>query len=338
LTTIDDTLYKADGTPFEGVLMINWKSFEGPGMANVPTNRLSVRVRDGRLFAKLVPTTTAPTAAYYSVRYVASGSVQFTELWSVPASETPLRVRDIRIAWPPSTTAIVAPATDIQIADVAGLETALDNRASKGVGYPAIEDENWENRVAVIGQQGSLIPAVGNIADCVRVDGTTGPCGSGGGGTGFYDNQTPTGAINGSNATFTLTEPPVPAQSLLLYRNGLLQMHGVDYTLSSDTISFLPVSVPLPGDVLLASYRADAQLTITCGFVACETPSGNINGANNTFTLSNAPSPTNSLLLHRNGLLQQAGVDYNLSGNTIIFTAVSVPEPGDLLLATYRTE
>ena len=38
LTTIQDTLYKADGTPFEGVLTVNWKSFEGPDASNVPTN------------------------------------------------------------------------------------------------------------------------------------------------------------------------------------------------------------------------------------------------------------------------------------------------------------
>ncbi len=337
LTTIDDTLYKADGSLFEGVLMINWKSFEGPGSANVPANRLTVRVRNGRLFAKLVPTTTAPTAAYYSVRYVASGSVEFTELWSVPPSDSALRVRDIRIAWPPATTALTAPATDISITDVAGLEAALDARASKGGGYPSPEDENWEGRVAVIGVGGLLVPASGSLEDCLRLDGSTGPCGSDSSTTGFVDNEAPVGAVNGANTLYSLSEEPAPQSSLLLYRNGLLQRQGLDYTVSGTQVTFLAASTPQTGDLLLASYRSAIELTTTFGFTDAETPSGAIDGLNDTFALAGAPAPVDSLLLHRNGLLQKRGVDYTVSGNTIVFTSVSVPQPGDILLASYRT-
>ncbi len=337
LATLDDTLYKADGTPFEGVLMINWKSFEGPGTVNVPTNRLNVRVRAGRLFAKLVPTTTAQNAAYYSVRYVASGSVQFTELWSVPPSETPLRVRDVRIDWPPSTTAMVAAATDITLTDVAGLESALDERPKKGTGYPAPEDAAWQDRVAVIGNAGELAPAAGSPGDCVRVDGSTGPCGVSAGVAGFVDNQAPAGAVDGANVAFPLTDSPAPASSLLLYRNGLLQKQGVDYTLSTNDISFLVVSTPQPGDLLLASYRTSVELTVTYGFIDGATPAGAVDGLNDTFGLSVAPAPAGSLLLHRNGLLQKQGIDYTISGDTVVFLPLSIPLPGDILLASYRT-
>ena len=36
---------------------------------------------------------------------------------------------------------------------------------------------------------------------------------------------------------------------------GLLQKEGVDYTLAVNTVVFLPISVPRPGDILQASYR-----------------------------------------------------------------------------------
>jgi len=38
--------------------------------------------------------------------------------------------------------------------------------------------------------------------------------------------------VDGTNATFALSYAPTPSASLLLFRNGLLQKAGVDYTLA----------------------------------------------------------------------------------------------------------
>lgn len=73
------------------------------------------------------------------------------------------------------------------------------------------------------------------------------------------------------------------------------------------------------------------------GFVDMEAPQGTINGVNQVFLLSQAPSPAASLHLFRNGILQKQAVDYVLSGNTITFLAASTPQPGDELTASYRT-
>jgi hypothetical protein len=70
-----------------------------------------------------------------------------------------------------------------------------------------------------------------------------------------------------------------------------------------------------------------------------EVPGGLVNGVNATFTLAAAPSPAVSLLLHRNGLLQTAGIDYTLSGNTITFLTGAIPQSTptpDGLVAWYR--
>lgn len=332
VTVIDDVLYKADGTPFEGMLMINWRSFEGPDMTNIPTNSVSARIAGGRLYVRLAPTTTAPTAAYYSVRYITSGSVQFTELWSVPPSDVALRVRDVRVNWPPATTAMVAPQTDISIEDVDGLTAALDMRPEKGQGYAPL-------RAAVIGAGGELEAAAGEASDCLRVDGTATPCASGtsGGVTGFVDNDVPAGSVDGSNGLFVLTGAPAPAASLHLFRNGLLQLRDFDYTLSGNTVLFAGASIPQPGDVVLASYRTEEALTATYGFVDGESPAETPNGSNVNFTLSQSPSPAGSLMLYRNGVLQQRDLDYTLTGNVITFSMLAIPQTGDILQASYRT-
>ena len=70
----------------------------------------------------------------------------------------------------------------------------------------------------------------------------------------FADGVTPTGAINGSNATFTLANAPSPALSLILVLNGQVQIAvGIDYTLSSTTITF--AVAPPTSSVLRAWHR-----------------------------------------------------------------------------------
>ncbi len=84
--------------------------------------------------------------------------------------------------------------------------------------------------------------------------------GGGGGSFGvFQDGETPSGTIDGVNDTFTLAVAPDPAGSLELNKNGVVQKPGVDFTLSSTTITFLAGAIPQTGDSLLAWYRSDGS-------------------------------------------------------------------------------
>jgi len=67
-----------------------------------------------------------------------------------------------------------------------------------------------------------------------------------------------------------------------------------------------------------------------------EIPAGLVNGTNATFTLANAPSPSTSLGLYRNGVLQSVGVDYNINNNIITYLNTAMPQTGDVMAATYR--
>lgn len=161
-------------------------------------------------------------------------------------------------------------------------------------------------------------------------------CGGGSGGSTFVDGETPTGPINSSNTTYTLAQTPNPSSSLVLMLNGMILTPSVDFTLAGQTVSLALRGPPQTGDVLLASYRTfTASGTVT--FVDFETPSGTINGINLVFGVANAPNPSGSLLLIRNGFPQiGGGVDYTLSGSTITFTSGAQPQTGDILRANYR--
>jgi len=204
---------------------------------------------NGTLRVQLVPTTTASAGAQYAVTYNSQGINQFTEIWAVPPSTVTLRVRDIRV----SSGVVIGPPpviTPVQISDVVGLTNELAVRPMKGVGFGI----GW---AAVINQAGQIDAASGNLGDCVRVDGSSGPCGAGGGGSAgnFADGVIPAGPVNGSNTVFTLPSTPSPASSLELYRNGLFQLQGTDYQISGNTVTFFLGSVPRSGDLLVASYR-----------------------------------------------------------------------------------
>lgn len=87
--------------------------------------------------------------------------------------------------------------------------------------------------------------------------------------------------------------------------------------------------------VSLRVFRASPQSPASSGtFVDAETPVGPIDGSNRVFTLARSPNPPASLLLTLNGIVQQQGSDYTLSGAVI--TYAEAPQPGDTHKAWYR--
>ena len=258
LTTIQDTLFKADGTRFNGTITIQWNTFDAVHLGTVIQQSRAVSVVNGNLMIQLAPNVNAAAPAnVYRVLYQSDGRSQFGETWSVPVSGAPLKVAAVRtgtlVSGGGGGTGTGAQ-TPVQEADVVGLLNDLDQRPVKGSGFGT-------GRVAVVNQNGEIETAVGDTADCVRVDGTTGICGS----TApvFVDAETPGGVVDGSNDTFTLAIVP-SGRSLQLFRNGLYMTPDFDYSLTASAVKFVGGNIPQPLDTLTASYRVDAA-SLTAG-------------------------------------------------------------------------
>lgn len=69
----------------------------------------------------------------------------------------------------------------------------------------------------------------------------------------MIDDETPSGAVNGSNTDFTLVKTPNPTTSLKVFINGMRMRITEDYTLSGKTITFL--TAPLTTSIILCDYR-----------------------------------------------------------------------------------
>lgn len=64
-----------------------------------------------------------------------------------------------------------------------------------------------------------------------------------------------------------------------------------------------------------------------------ESPSGDIDGVNDTFTLSTAPHSSKSVKLYLNGLILAQSQDYTVNGQTI--TMAEPPQTGQEIYAFY---
>lgn len=69
----------------------------------------------------------------------------------------------------------------------------------------------------------------------------------------FVIGETPTGVINGSNATFTTQNNFVPL-SLDLILNSTIQTYGIDYITTGTNTITLNVS-PVVGDIIRVNYK-----------------------------------------------------------------------------------
>lgn len=324
LSQVQDTVYTAGGALFNGTVVITWMGSSPTGSSPVPYNT-TVRIYNGALSVLLVPSTTATPPANYQAAYNSSdGLVTWLETWQVPPSATPLTLNEVRVANGGPTGPGTGGGTNVAIAQVTGLSAYLSSLNSSIASVTALI-AGLNASIANMGNSISNLSAQLNSL----TSGTTNAI--------FQDAETPRGAVNGSNGSFTLANTPGSPASLKLFKNGVLQASGVDYTLSGANVTFVSNSTPKSGDILLAYYRLPGTGPLAT-FVDDEIPGGTYDGSNLIFTLSETPNPAASLKLFKNGTLLQQGADYTLSGSTITFARQSVtPQPGDSLYAYYRT-
>jgi hypothetical protein len=125
LTSVVDTVYQADGSPAQGVLIISWPAFITAAGTAVAAGAKNVTLgTGGALNVGLVANAGAnPPGVYYSVIYQLGPGEVRTEYWLVPTS-SPATLAQVRTT-PGSGTAV--PAASIQYVNTAVAGKANDN-------------------------------------------------------------------------------------------------------------------------------------------------------------------------------------------------------------------
>lgn len=254
-TRVRDTLFDAKGNRATGACEIQWGPFVTAAGKAIGAGMKRYLVRNGVLDVELEATAgAAPAGTAYAVRCAFAGSVPGpVERWQVPDSASPVALAAVRV-----TQALPVPGgVTVAVADVVGLDAVLAARPAKGAGWLPF-------RAAVIDLEGRLTAATGALNDCVKVDGSAGPCGDGGGGAGapgtYVANVRPT---RFSDLVWKLPDAPSPASSVICYVNGLRHTYGVDYTVSGDTITWVSAHLLM---FIEANLNQDPAFIVTCDY------------------------------------------------------------------------
>jgi hypothetical protein len=197
---------------------------------------------------------------------------------------------------------------------------------------PAIRFQSMEVRLIIGGVSHKYWYRDG-VADADLVEFSSGAGGGGGAGgllTELVLNETPAGAIDGSNGSFTIANTPAASSTVMLWLNGQLLTQASDYTVAGRNITFL-IAPPQTGDVLLSMYT---KVVVVKQFAMNEVVAQVVIGGEPGLRVQSVPEPTQSLMLFRNGQLLTLDSDYTLTTRDIQFLNGTI-EPEDVFLATY---
>ena len=141
LTSVIDTVYRADGSEAQGTLVITWPAFVSASGSAVAAGSLNVTLgTNGALNVALATNAAAtPAGVYYTVVYQLQPSEVRTEYWVVPTS-SPATLAEVRTtpgsgtaAQPVSTqyvnSALAAKANDNAVVHLAGTETVTGTKS-----------------------------------------------------------------------------------------------------------------------------------------------------------------------------------------------------------------
>lgn len=127
--------------------------------------------------------------------------------------------------------------------------------------------------------------------------------------------EIPTGTINASNKSFTLSKNPVSSTATLVFRNGMIQTPGTDYSLTNSN-NILFVSAPAVGNELVTVYARGG--TVPYVYVQSVTTI-----ALTTSVVSFTPSPvasyTPGIAVFVNGLQRVVNTDFTATASGLTF-------------------
>lgn len=157
--------------------------------------------------------------------------------------------------------------------------------------------------------------------------------GGSGGGVSAIVGETPGGAVNGSNTTFT-TASAFATGSLEVFLNGIRLTKTEDFTEGSS--GFTMSVAPTTGDILRVCYFGSSTITITGGnnLVFNETLTGTADGSNKDFYTANV-FVAGSVMLFRDGQAMKLTDDYTETTASKKISFVTAPEVGSVITATY---
>lgn len=150
-----------------------------------------------------------------------------------------------------------------------------------------------------------------------------------------FKQETPSGAVNGSNTQFTLTQLPLNVQSLLVMVDDLV-LTNAEFSIVNMVIT-MDVA-PAPGQSVYAYYISNSSTGQNPLSGAQEIPSGTVDGTNADFALAGQAVNQYSTMVFVDGVVSEVTEWSLVQGSNISsirFNAGSIPAPGQSVYVFY---
>jgi hypothetical protein len=296
LTSVVDTVYLADGSAAQGVLIITWPAFVTAGGAAVAPGVLNVTLgTGGALNVALEPNAGAsPAGVYFTVVYQLEPGEVRTEYWVVPTI-SPATLAEVRTtpgsgtaAAPASeqyvNTALAGKANDNAVVHLAGTETVTGTKSFSvppnvptPLGTGDVANKSYvDSSVASVGAGNYLATAGGTMTGSLTLSGN--PASLVASATVLYDdvitdapgfcNYSLVNAANMqcsiaytyvSHISLAEVRMALPAESYVTQLVGSISEGAECDITSSASLDFYPAYVPALNELIVASYRGTGR-------------------------------------------------------------------------------
>lgn len=165
-TVIQDVIYRADGTPAQGTLLISWPAFVTADHKAVAAGTLSVAIGPGGAISlALIPNQGAtPAGTYYRVLLKLDDGTTATEYWSVPTT-SPTTISAVRTTVSASGAAVAQQQSYYQYLQSAGVDRPQRLKLNAVGGLTATDDAaNGRTNLAIVYGTAAGTAAQGNDA------------------------------------------------------------------------------------------------------------------------------------------------------------------------------
>lgn len=365
LVDVRGVIYTPEGQPFAGTATV--VPMEFPTGTKPP--QIIVLVENGMLFVRVPPTTGLSANACYRVMFKSSDhSASWFEVWRVP-EQNHLSLNDVRVSQPTPRESFVLQDEDkrsggtdkditlpIAMTDVAGLNVALNqinaSLSALSITMNVLSSQVQEASSATAGIVVGEIPrgSIDGVNPTFVLSAAPGPTAS----LCLYRNGQLQKlgfdySLNVDSISFSARSIPHPGDQLLAdYRKSVSPTKS---PLQDNKAISLPIPISGVSGLSAALNQINIQLsnlnTTASGLgsevqalglatsIYGEIPAGAINGQNAEFRLGQVPLRTDSVAVWNNGLREEPGKDFTITGNILTFSSNAVPQIGDVLLVNY---
>ena len=214
---------------------------------------------------------------------------------------------------------------DVPGSESANLEVVLDNvRQEPDTAYTVHENSSSQPRILNFSETvptGAVIYVIHKGVGPYNMTPPAGSIGSTELASNLQTFTTDTFTGDGSDTTFTLSDTPANADSIMVFVDGILQKVSTNYALANNVVTF--TSAPDASADIEIKHMGGLRSHVRRGpDYIYDSFTGD--GSDTTFTLSNGGVPTNSAFVFYNGIALKPTTDYSISGSVLTTTFAPV--------------